>query len=119
MVIDSRGPLNHLSVRIAVGASLVYALIAILFNLSEGVLAVLLGPYSDLFSSPLWTLKDLGVSTVVLIAVVVGVVASVISLVRHRDARLVAFLALTLSSVGLSVRLMDILRSLARVLHSN
>ena len=109
--------LNHLSVRIAVGASLIYAVIAIVFNLSTGVLFLLIGPYSDLFSSPLWNLKNLVVASLILVAVLVGVVASIISLVRHRDARLVAFLTLTLSSVGLSVRLQDFCSFLTQLLH--
>lgn len=109
--------MNHLSVRIAVGASLVYALIAILFNLSNGVVFLLVGPYSDLYGAPLWNLKNLVVSSLVLVAVLVGLVASIVSLVRHRDARLVSFLSLTLSCVGLSVRLQDICSFLSQLLH--
>lgn len=114
-VTDTR--LNHLSVRIAVGASLVYAVIAIVFNISNGVLFLMLGPYSDLYNSPLWNLKNLVVASLILVAVLVGLVASIVSLVRHRDARLVAFLTLTLSSVGLSVRLQDFCSFLTQLLH--
>ena len=109
--------MNHLSLRIAVGAALVYAVVAILFNLSNSLIVLVVGPTSELYGSTLWTLKNLAVSTVVLIAVLVGSVASITALVRHRDTRLVAFLSLTLCAVGLSVRLLDVSQFLTQRLH--
>jgi len=109
--------LKHLSVKIAVGASLAYALIAILFNLITALIVLAVGPMSELYSSPVWTLKNVAVSSLVLVSVLVGVGASVTALVRHRDARLVTFLALTLSCVGLSVQGLNASQILSQWLH--
>ena len=109
--------MKHLSVKIAVGASLAYALIAILFNLITALIVLVVGPVSELYSSPLWSLKNLAVSSLVLVSVLVGVVASITALVRHREARLVAFLALTLSCVGLSVQGLNASQMLTQWLH--
>lgn len=109
--------MNHLSVKIAVWASFAYALIAILYNLSNGLIVLAVGPVSELYISPLWKLKDLLVSSSVMVAVLVGVSASITALVRHREARLVAFITLTLSCVGLSQRMVDISQFLSGLIH--
>lgn len=117
LIVTGMQALNHLSVKIAVGASLVYAVVAILFNLFNGAVVLVVGPVSELYVSTFWNLKNLLVSSLVLVAVLVGVVASITAMVRHRDARLVAFLTLTLSCVGLSVRLLDLSQFLTGLIH--
>ena len=106
-----------LSVKIAIGGALAYAAIAILFNLLTALIVLVVGPTSELYSSAIWNLKNLLASSLVLVAVLVGVVGSITALVRHRAARLVAFLCLTLSCVGLSVQGIAFSQFLSQLLH--
>lgn len=97
--------MKHVSVMVAVVASLIYALIAIFFNVFSALLFML---SAEAITSSAYNIFKFTASILILISVLVGFFASIVVLFRRTDFRLIGFLTLTLSSVGLSQRFIDI-----------
>ena len=106
--------MKYLSVKIAVGASLVYAFIAIFFNIFTALFFV---ASPDIIASAPYNIFKVAVSILILPSVSVGFFASIVVLLRHAHSRLVGFLSLTLSSVGLSQGFTQISLYLGRLIH--